>query len=252
MSVFVDKGFFFTIPPRSLMADLIRLAGGRDAAADASPRRAYPLARLRAAAPNVYLRYELRNCLISSYSVGGGGGSNVRNPPRSQPHFQTQGLILAGGFVRHPVNWAVRMAGLVSSTTPPWVVKLFCDVYAWYARFRHKRAPETLASIGEFVANRTVEADRRAIVHRYVLITDNDFRPVARQFGQPVYYLAGLVDPLVPWCYVRWWLRGNCPGYRGGQTVWRADHNVLGTAPQKSAQQILAWIADPDVSQHDS
>jgi len=185
-------------------------------------------------------------------SVGGGGGSNVRNPPRSQPHFQTQGLILAGGFVRHPVNWAVRMAGLVSSTTPPWVVKLFCDVYAWYARFRHKRAPETLASIGEFVANRTVEADRRAIVHRYVLIADNDFRPVARQFGQPVYYLAGLVDPLVPWCYVRWWLRGNCPGYRGGQTVWRADHNVLGTAPQKSAQQILAWIADPDVSQHDS
>src|SRR5438876_5204853 len=25
--------------------------------------------------------------------------------------FQTQGLILAGGFVRHPVIWAVRMAG---------------------------------------------------------------------------------------------------------------------------------------------
>src|SRR5438034_874396 len=51
----------------------------------------------------------------------GGGGSNVRKPPRSQRHFQTQGLILAGGFVRHPVNWAVRMAGLVSSATPLWV-----------------------------------------------------------------------------------------------------------------------------------
>src|SRR5690349_11611192 len=26
------------------------------------------------ASPNVYLEYELRNCLLSSYSVGGGGG----------------------------------------------------------------------------------------------------------------------------------------------------------------------------------
>src|SRR2546430_8338992 len=174
----------------------------------------------------------------------GEGGSNVRKPPRSQPHFQTQGLILAGGFVRHPVNWAVRMAGLVSSAIPLWFVKLFCVVYACYARLRHKHAPETLASIGEFVANRTVEADRQAIVHRYALIADNDFRPVARQFGRPVYYLAGLVDPLVPWCYVRWWLRKNCPGYRGGKTMWRADHNVLGTAPKASAEQILAWISE--------
>ncbi|PYK62504.1 MAG: hypothetical protein DME21_06130 [Verrucomicrobia bacterium] len=178
-------------------------------------------------------------------------GGGVRKPHRSQPHFQTQGLILAGGFVRHPVNWAVRMAGLVSSATPLWFVKLFCVVYAWYARFRHKRAPETLASIAEFVANRTVEADRQAIVHRYALIADNDFRPVARQFGQPIYYLAGLVDPLVPWCYVRWWLRRNCPGYRGGKTVWRADHNVLGTAPQTAAGQILAWISETRLSQHD-
>ena len=184
-------------------------------------------------------------------SGAGGGGSKVRNAPRSQPHFQTQGLILAGGFVRHPVNWAVRMAGLVSSATPLWVVKLFCVVYACYARFRHKRAPETLASIGEFVANRTVEADRRAIGHRYALIAHNDFRPVARQFGQPVYYLAGLVDPLVPWCYVRWWLRKNCPGYRGGKTVWRADHNVLGTAPQTAAGQILAWISETRLSQRE-
>src|SRR2546423_10139348 len=107
-------------------------------------------------------------------SDGGGGGSNVRKPPRSQPHFQTQGLILAGGFVRHPVNWAVRMAGLVSSAIPLWFVKLFCVVYACYARFRHQRAPETLARIGEFFANRTVEADRRAMGHPLTIITGNE------------------------------------------------------------------------------
>jgi pimeloyl-ACP methyl ester carboxylesterase len=165
--------------------------------------------------------------------------------------FQTQGLILAGGFVRHPVIWAVRMAGRVSGAIPMWVVKLFCVVYARYARFRHKHAPETLASIGEFVANRTMEADRQAIVHRYTLIAENDFRPVARQTHFPVFYLAGLVDPLVPWCHVRWWLRRNCPGYRGGRTMWRADHNVLGTAPQKSAEQIHAWISNARLTRHD-
>jgi pimeloyl-ACP methyl ester carboxylesterase len=165
--------------------------------------------------------------------------------------FLTQGLILAGGFVRHPVIWAVRMAGRVSSAMPMWCVKLFCEIYARYAKFRHKRAPETLATIAEFVANRTMEADRRAIVHRYTLIAENDLRPVARHTDFPVYYLAGLVDPLVPWCYVRWWLRRHCPGYRGGRTMWRADHNVLGTAPQKSAVQIHNWIANASLPQPD-
>src|SRR5437773_6066118 len=165
--------------------------------------------------------------------------------------FETQGLILAGGFVRHPVIWAVRLAGRVSSAIPMWCVKLFCVIYARYAKFRHKRAPETLASIAEFVANRTMEADRQAIVRRYTLIAENDLRIVARQTHFPVFYLAGLVDPLVPWCCVRWWLRRNCPGYRGGKTMWRADHNVLGTAPQTSAEQILAWIEDARVEQHD-
>ena len=163
--------------------------------------------------------------------------------------FQTQGLILAGGFVRHPVIWAVRLAGRVSSAIPMWCVKLFCVIYARYAKFRHKRAPETLASIAEFVANRTMEADRQAIVRRYTLIAENDLRIVARQTHFPVFYLAGLVDPLVPWCCVRWWLRRNCPGYRGGKTMWRADHNVLGTAPQTSAEQILGWISDTYVAQ---
>jgi len=156
--------------------------------------------------------------------------------------FQPQGLVLAGGFVRHPVIWAVRIAGRVSARVPMRVVKLFCVVYARYAKFRHKRAPETLASIGEFVANRTMEADRRAIVHRYCLIAENDLRLVARQTHFPVFYLAGFVDPLVPWCYVRWWLRRNCPGYRGGRTMWRADHNVLGTAPGASAEWIWQWM----------
>ena len=175
-------------------------------------------------------------------SSNGGDGGVVDGVPLSRPRFQVEGLILAGGFVRHPVIWAVRGAGRVSGAIPMGCLKLFCFAYARYAEFRHKRAPETFASIAEFVANRTEEADRRAIVHRYTLIADNDLRAVARGFGRPVFYLAGLVDPLVPWCCVRWWLRRHCPGYHGGKTIWRADHNVLGTAPQASAQQVLEWM----------
>src|SRR5205814_4808393 len=120
----------------------------------------------------------------------GQNGGRVDGVPLSRPRFQVEGLILAGGFVRHPVIWAVRLAGRVSGAIPMWCVKLFCAAYARYARFRHKRAPETFASIAQFVANRTQEADRRAIVHRYTLIADNDLRPVAPAFGRPVFYLA--------------------------------------------------------------
>jgi pimeloyl-ACP methyl ester carboxylesterase len=173
---------------------------------------------------------------------GTGVGPSI-DTSESGTDFRPLGLVLIGGFVRHPVIWAVRMAQRVSARVPMRSVKLFCAVYARYAKFRHKHAPETLARVNEFVVNRTNEADRRAIVHRYAMIAENDLRPVARQTHLPVFYLAGLVDPLVPWPVVRWWLRKNCRGYRGGKTMWRADHNVFGTAPQKSAEQILAWIS---------
>jgi pimeloyl-ACP methyl ester carboxylesterase len=157
--------------------------------------------------------------------------------------FRTVGLILAGGFVRHPTIWAVRMAHRVSTAVPLAWVKLFCRVYASYARFRHGHAPETFACVQEFVSNRCTEADRCAITYRYGLIAENDLRAVARRTTFPVHYLAGSLDPLVPWPCVRWWMRRNCPGYRGGKTIWRADHNVLGTAPQASAELILKWMA---------
>jgi pimeloyl-ACP methyl ester carboxylesterase len=165
---------------------------------------------------------------------------------KSPTAFQPQGLILAGGFVRHPTIWAVRLAQRVSGAVSLRTVERWCRVYAGYAKFRHRHAPETLASIEEFVANRTVDADRHAITYRYGLIAGNDLRAVARATTIPVYYLAGLVDPLVPWCHARWWLRRNCPGYFGGRTIWRADHNVLATAPQASAKLILQWIRGPN------
>lgn len=155
--------------------------------------------------------------------------------------FRIQGIILAGGFVRHPAPWGVRGARLMLSRLPLNWMRAGLAVYGIYARFRHLHAPETKAALADFFARRT-EPDRQAAAHRLRLIADNDPCAIAQQTRLPVYYLAGLVDPLVPWPWVRAWLGKHCPGYRGGRTFWAADHNVLATSPRPAAEQVLQWM----------
>ncbi len=156
--------------------------------------------------------------------------------------FEVEGIILAGGFVRHPVKWGVRLACALSTRWPRWFVRAAVFVYGRYAVFRHRHAPETLASMEEFIRRRLEPLDRRAIRQRLELIAQNDLRPLARQVRLPVFSLVGLVDPIVPALPVWLWLRRNCPGYRGSRLFWSADHNVLGTAPAQCCAQVLKWI----------
>ncbi len=160
------------------------------------------------------------------------------------PSFSISGVILVGGFVKHPWPWGARLMRHLGQVTPMPVYRALLSGYEFYAHFRHRQAPETRASIREFVARRTLP-DRQAMRARLELVATNDPRSIARRTTVPVFYLAGLVDPLVPWPWVRWWLRRNCPGYRGGKTCWRADHNVLGTQPKLAAQILLRWIRAP-------
>lgn len=53
--VFVDRGYFYTIGTQSLAADLISMAGGENVAAHADINKPFGPAKLRAAAPQVYL-----------------------------------------------------------------------------------------------------------------------------------------------------------------------------------------------------
>ncbi len=55
VSVFVDRGYFYTIGPRTLAADLISLAGGDNVAGDADVSKPFGPSLLRQAAPQVYL-----------------------------------------------------------------------------------------------------------------------------------------------------------------------------------------------------
>ena len=156
--------------------------------------------------------------------------------------FSPSGVIMAGGFVRYPVLWMVPVVRTINRKMPMSLVRLCCRVYAAYARLRHRRAPETLGDVSDFVKNRTVEEDRQAVAYRYRLIVESNPCEVAREARLPVYQLVGFFDPIVPWWPVRLWLKRNCESYRGWRVIFRADHNVLGTAPQESARQVLDWM----------
>jgi pimeloyl-ACP methyl ester carboxylesterase len=155
--------------------------------------------------------------------------------------FAAQGVILAGGFVKYPMHRAIRIAEKITAHISSRLLVWIIFGYAQVARFRYWHSPETLASLDEFISRRT-ELDRRAAQHRLRLIAHNDPRPIALQTRLPVVALSGFFDPIVPWPRVRRWLRNNCPGLRDYKVIARADHNVLGTAPEQAAKQVLSWI----------
>ena len=163
-----------------------------------------------------------------------------------QTRFRVLGVVLAGGFVRHPLPSLVQLCRAIVAGLPMSWLRPLLVLYAWYARFRHRHAPETLADIGEFVARRT-DLDRRAAAHRLRLIAEADWRPAAARTRLPVFYLSGLFDPIVPWPVVRRWLRRNCPGHRDSRVFVTSDHTVLSMVPAAAAAQVLRWIREEAV-----
>lgn len=159
--------------------------------------------------------------------------------------FNVAGLILVGGFIRHPWPWAVRLAHSTSRIVSLKLLRHLCKLYGRAARRRYCDCPEVVAELDEFVERRTNEPDRQVITRRYGLISENDPRPIARDTTLPVYQLTGAWDPIVPWWQVRPWLRRHCPGYRASRIIWSGGHNVLLSAPRKSADQIMDWVCAP-------
>ena len=155
--------------------------------------------------------------------------------------FRVDGVVLAGGFVRHPWPRAVTWVRRRGETIPFEALQRFLRIYPLYGRLRYRHAPETLADVPEFLARRT-EQDRRSTVYRLRLMEENDLRLLARAFTGPVHYLTGAADPIVPWPWVRRWLKANCPGYRGTRVFWTSDHNVLNS--RGAAEQVLEWVGD--------
>jgi pimeloyl-ACP methyl ester carboxylesterase len=181
--------------------------------------------------------------ITSGWFLGESFSSQVVWPLIARKNFQIEGVILAGGFVRHPMRWLVRLARRVSGDISLSLLTRILLGYAKLARSRFRRSPEALAGIQDFIA-RLTDLDRQAAKHRLHLVLQNDPCSLARNADVPIYGLTGLFDPVVPWFWPRRWLRKNCPALREFKIIWRADHNVLGTAPQAAAEQIIQWITE--------
>jgi pimeloyl-ACP methyl ester carboxylesterase len=159
-----------------------------------------------------------------------------------RPHFQPRGLVLAGGFVRYPLMWGVRLVRGTHQSLPMAAVAALLRAYLRLLRWRHRQAAHVQQSLQQHQDFQLQELARQAILSRYDIILAHDHRPLARRTQFPVYYLTGFWDLIVPWFLVQPWLRRHCPGYRGWRLVWDSEHNILGFQPRTSAEQILAWM----------
>jgi len=180
-----------------------------------------------------------RQGLNSGWLLGESFGSQIAWPLLARGVFQACGLVLAGGFVRHPargwIRWGEGMPG-------GWPLSLFVRALFGFSRiWRLRPDQEAARAVAEFLARRTVR-DRQAACHRLRLIAGNDPRDIARRALVPVFGIWGLWDMIVPWLPVRKWLRRNCPAFRACRIVRRSDHNVLSNGCAEAAEQILRWI----------
>jgi pimeloyl-ACP methyl ester carboxylesterase len=181
------------------------------------------------------------NGITRGWLLGESFGSQIVWALARRKNFSITGIILAGGFVKHPLRWTVQLAEILFGRLPFSLLVLAMFAFMKYARWRFRHSPATLAGVHEFIARRT-RSDRAAAVHRLHLITENDPRPAARETKSPVHYLSGLIDPIVPWLFVQHWLKCHCPAFGECKIIPAADHNVLGTAPEKSAEHVLRWV----------
>lgn len=155
--------------------------------------------------------------------------------------FKADGVVLAGGFVRHPWPWGACLFQALLSGVPSAVVNPAYRGYTAVCNALARRGPEEAEELMAFARERG-SAEWRAMSWRLSLIAGSDPRGTARAMTGPVHYLGGMIDPLVPWPLVIRWLKRECPGYSGEVIIRSADHNVLGSSPRESAERVLGWI----------
>ena len=108
-------------------------------------------------------------------------------------------MILAGGFVKYPMHWMVRLAEKITGRMSLAICSSgFIFGYAKFARFRYRHSPETLArSMNLSPAARNWTAAPRSIA--CIWLPDSIRVAVARQAKLPVFGFSGILDPIVPW-----------------------------------------------------
>lgn len=181
------------------------------------------------------------NGVTRGWLLGESFGSQLLWAIIARKQFPAQGVILAGGFARHPLRGAVRLAERLCGRLSMRMITSLIFGYGKISGLAYRRSPETIANLKEFMERRT-EADLKAAQHRLHLIAGSDPCDAAKNTTLPVFALTGLLDPIVPWPWVRRWFRKNCANLRDYKIIRCADHAVLVTAPQPAAKAILGWM----------
>ncbi len=157
--------------------------------------------------------------------------------------LKCRGIILAGGFGRHPFPWGVRLAikGLKWLTAKDSRVNRAMQTYSRMVKACYETTADTEQAVQSFIERRNA-ADASAAIHRLHLIATNNPQESITRTQLMVFSLSGFWDALVPWYLVTPWLRRHCPRYKESALIYTADHNVLFSAPSKSARTILKWL----------
>jgi pimeloyl-ACP methyl ester carboxylesterase len=182
-----------------------------------------------------------RHSITRGWLLAESFSSQVLWPLLARKRFQSEGVIIAGGFVRHPMIWGVRFAEYFCGAISLGLLTRILFGYARIARLRSRNSPEAKAALDEFLARRT-GLDQQAAKHRLHLLAKNDPCDIARNVTVPVYAITGLFDPIVPWVTVRRWLKKNCAALKEYQIITHSDHNVLGNAAKTAADYVLGWM----------
>jgi pimeloyl-ACP methyl ester carboxylesterase len=185
--------------------------------------------------------------ITRGWLLGESFGSQVVWSLIRRKKFTCDGVILAGGFVRHPSRWRVWLADWSLQRVSASMVRRVLVAYGKVAHLRFRRAPEVVEGFSEFLNRRTL-LDLRAAHHRVELIRGSDFTSEARSLAVPLYALTGAIDIIVPWIWTRAWLRQHCPALREFKILWHADHTVLASSPIQSARQIQGWLQQETVA----
>lgn len=156
--------------------------------------------------------------------------------------FQVEGIILAGGFIRHPRPRMVARLRTLVGWVPDWAYRSAWHISGRLLATWYWRNPGRVASVKEFVRHRCLPGDRSTLDQRAAWIVISDPRSSAAHFPGPVFQLSGGWDFIVPWGPVTRELQKITPGYRGRCLIWSANHGVLFEQPDACVKQILRWI----------
>ena len=107
--------------------------------------------------------------VVNGWVLAESFGSQIAWVLLGRKHLTVQGLILAGGFVRHPFRTGARLAQKFCDDISFSILRRILFGYARVSRFRFRRSPETFEEIQEFVAGLTPH-DLQAAKHRLHLV----------------------------------------------------------------------------------